>query len=222
MPPGIPNLQIENIGNGKKPLFVIKGFIELPCWNGYYLYDDTYKLKKDKVVTGGRIDLWVDGEIALDNNLLFSEDQINAYFFLVEHQESVKRSILQSLQQQFPRLLADEYASWDQEDPNLPQLADPTHEFDFKEYIGPESIHIGKDIKEGSAYVTWRFRCRWDIEHGLDIVTHKERVIEIAPEADPWKIYKDNGTYEQVRKEYKEPMSVAGPPEKKKWWQFWQ
>ena len=199
---------------------MIRGFIELPCWDGYYLYSEAYKLKKNKVVTGGRIDLWVDGEIGQDSNLLFSEEQINAYFFLTEHQEGIKRSILQSLRQQFSELLADEYQSQDREDPALPRLADLNEDFDFKDYIGPESIQIGTDIKDGSAYVTWRFRCRWDEEHGLDIVTHKERVLEIAPEADPWKIYKDNGTYEQVRKDYKEPASIA-KPQKKKWWQFW-
>jgi hypothetical protein len=35
----IPNLQTENIGSKQKPHCVIKGFIELPCWEGYYLND---------------------------------------------------------------------------------------------------------------------------------------------------------------------------------------
>jgi len=218
--PAIPNLEIKNIGNKSKPHLVIRGFVDLPCWDGYYLYDETYKLKKDKVVKSGRIELWVDGEIAPDSSLLFSEEQVNAYTFLAEQQEQVKRSILQSLQQQFKDLLANEYPYSDPEDPIFPKISDAAQEFDFKEYIGPESIHIGEDVKEDVAYITWRFRCRWDVEHGLDIVTHKERVIEIAPEADPWKIYKDNGTYEQVRKEYKEPAGAAKP--QKKWWQFWQ
>jgi hypothetical protein len=217
----IPNLQIENIGSKKKPHNVIKGYIELPCWNGYYLYDDTYKLIKDKVVTGGRIELWVDGEIASDNSLQFLPEQFNAYFYLVQHQERIKHSILQGLKQEFPRLLSHEYASWEHEDPYFPKLADLTTEFDFKNYIGPESISIGEDVKDGSAYITWRFRCSWDVEHGLDFVTHKERVIEVAQEADPWKIYKDNGTYEQELQEYKAGMPVFKPAKQKKWWQFW-
>jgi hypothetical protein len=45
----IPKIQIENIGSKKNPQKMIKGYIELPCWNGYYLYDDTYTLKKTKL-----------------------------------------------------------------------------------------------------------------------------------------------------------------------------
>ena len=218
---GIPNLQIENIGSKKKPLNVIRGLIELPCWNDYYLYDDSYKLKKEKVVTGGRIELWVDGEITLDKSLQFTPEQINAYHYLVEHQDNIKLSILQSLKQEFPRLLSDEYASWDHEASFFPRLTDLTPSFDFKDYIGPESISIGEDVKDGIAYISWRFRCRWDIEHGLDIVTHKARVIEIAPEADPWKIYKDNGTYEQEMKAYNNKLPEYRPVKKKQWWKFW-
>lgn len=217
----IPNLRIENIGTKRKPHNVIKGFVTLPCWNGYYLYDDTYKPKKNKVATDGRIELWVEGAADTANGLHFSGEQIHAYWFLVEHQESIKHSILQGLKREFARLLSDEYGSWDHEHPAFPQPAALTGEFDFKDYIGPESISIGEDARNGAAYLTWRFRCRWDVEHGLDIITHKERVIEIAPEADPWKISQDNGTYEEALKEYNNRRSAARPPKKKKWWQCW-
>ncbi len=40
-------------------------------------------------------------------------------------------------------------------------------------------------------------------ELGFDIITHKERVIEIAQESNLSKIYHDNGTYQQEEAEYK-------------------
>jgi hypothetical protein len=215
----IPNIQIENIGTRKKPLYAIKGFIGLPCWTGYYLYDDAYKLKKDKVVTNGRIELWVDGEIIPGGSLTIGPERVNAYCYLVEHQESMKQCILETLKKEFPSLLSNEYASWDIEDGGFPKLTDLTREFDFKKYIGPESLSIGEDARDEVAYIKWRFLCRWDVEHGFEVVTHKDRVIEIAPEADPWKVDKDNGTYEQKQKEYKDRVWIA--PKKKKWWQFW-
>jgi hypothetical protein len=219
----IPNLAVENIGTRKDPYHAIKGFVTLPCWDGYFLYSEAYRQKKEKIVTGGRIELWVDGEITPDKNMLFDEEQVNAYNFLVNNQEHVQHSILHNLRQDYPRLLAEEYMHWDPEDPDLPKTAEVMGEFDFKNYIGPKSIHIGELVKDGTAYVTWRFRCRWDEEHGLDIVTHNERVIDISPEADPWKIYKDNGTYEQEVEKYKEsatPLPFSW--KKKKWWQFWK
>ena len=215
----IPNIQVQHIGTGKKPHSVIKGFVELPCWNGYYLYDESYALKKNKTVTNGAIELWVDGMVNKDGTFFIDPEQINSYIYLVENQEGIKHAILNALKKELPLLMETEYASWDLEEEWFPKLADLTPEFDFKNYIGPESITIGEDVKDGIAYITWRFRCRWDIEHGLDIITHKERVIEIAPEADPWKISKDNGTYEEEQKEF--ANKVWKLPKKKKWWQFW-
>lgn len=216
----IPNVRIENIGTITRPQQVIKGFIDLPCWNGYFLFDDNYQLK-EKVVRDGRIELWVDGLIK-DGTMHFDEEQLSAYRFLVENQQLVQQSIVQNLKQEFPRLLTEEYAAWDQQHADFPQAGEMTPEFDFKEYIAPESISIGEDIKDGQAYVTWYFNCKWDPEHGFQVVTHRERVIEISPEADPWKIYKDNGTYEQQLKDYNERAAKAKPIKRKEWWQFWK
>jgi hypothetical protein len=74
---------------------------------------------------------------------------------------------------------------------------------------------VGKDVRDDEAYITWQFRCWWDIEHGFQVITHADRVIEIAPETDIWNIYKDNGTHEQALKEYNDRMSVSRPVSKK-------
>ena len=53
----------------------------------------------------------------------------------------------------------------------------------------------------------------------LEVITHKDRVIDISPDVDVFKIYKDNNTYEEVEKALKD--KVWKVPKKKKWWQFW-
>ncbi|MDF2190483.1 hypothetical protein [Paraflavitalea sp. CAU 1676] len=217
----IPNIGIENIGSKTKSHHVTKGFITLPCWEGHYLYDAADRLKKDKVVTNGRIELWVDAMIDENNSIQYLAEQINAYHYLVEQQETIRHAVLQKLKENFPDLLANEYASWDHNEPYFPKPAELTDEFDFKNYIGPASIRITEDVKDGSAYVIWTFRCRWDIEHGLDFTMHEKRVIEIATEADPWKIYQDNGTFEQKQQDYKQWERTYQPPTPKKWWKFW-
>jgi hypothetical protein len=34
--------------------------------------------------------------------------------------------------------------------------------------------------KDGFAYAGYQFRCTWDQEHGLGIMTHRDRIIEIG------------------------------------------
>jgi hypothetical protein len=162
----------------------------------------------------------VDGQITPESNMHVSQEQVNAYFYLAEHQEGIKQSILEGVKKHFPTLLANEYKYFDDEEGSfLPRVSELTPEFDFKDYIGPESISISEDIKDEAAYILWRFRCRWDIEHGLDIITYKERVIEIASEADFSKINKDNGTFEQEEAKYND--NTWQLPKVKKWWRFW-
>jgi len=215
----IPNIGIQRIGTGKSSLNAIKGFIELPCWTGYFLTEKPNHLIKTNVVTNGRIDLWVDGAINVDDSFKIDQEQIFAYFYLVEHQERIKHSILEELKKELPRLLSDEYSSWDHENGGFPKPGELTADFDFRNYIGPSSISIGEDVKDEAAYVTWHFECLWDPEHGFGVITHKDRIIDLSPEADIFKINKDNGTYEQLEKELKN--KVWKLPQKKKWWQFW-
>jgi hypothetical protein len=216
----IPNIQLENVGTGSKPQKAIKGIVELPCWTDYFLVEEPNYLTKTRVVKNGRIELWVDGEINADGSFHIDPEQAHAYNYLVEHQDNIRTAIIQTLKTEFPHLLQNEYGSWDHEEGGFPKPSELTSEFDFKNYIGPSSITIAEDKKDEFAYITWHFKCRWDPEHGFEVITHKDRVIDISQEADIFKIYKDNDTYEEVEKELKN--KVWKLPKKKKWWQFWK
>ena len=218
----IPNIQIENIGTRRKPHKAIKGFVELPCWTDYFLAEEPNYLIRTRTVKNGRIELWVDGEIKANDTFCVEPEQINSYFYLLEHQDQIKTSIVQKLKQTLPHLLENDYASWDHEEGGFPKPSELPPEFDFKKYMGPSSITLVEDKKEEVAYINWHFQCLWDPEHGFGVITHKDRVIDISPEADLFKIYKDNGTYEEVEKEWKDKeWKLPNPPQKKKWWQIW-
>jgi len=66
------------------------------------------------------------------------------------------------------------------------------------------------------------FPMRWNPEHGFAVITHQERVIDLdRGETDIWKIYEDNGTLEEVQKEYNERAKNFKPREVKPWWKIW-
>ena len=72
----IPNIGIQRIGTGKSSLNAIKGFIELPCWTGYFLTEKPNYLIKTNVVANGRIDLWVDCAINADDSFKIDQSDI--------------------------------------------------------------------------------------------------------------------------------------------------
>jgi hypothetical protein len=80
-----------------------------------------------------------------------------------------------------------------------------------------------EESRDNIAYLEWHFDCAWDPEHGLAVITHQERVIDLdRGETDIWKIYEDNGTLAEKQKEFDEQAKNFKPPKSKKpWWQFW-
>jgi hypothetical protein len=56
-------------------------------------------------------------------------------------------------------------------------------------------------------------------EHGFEVITHGERIIEMAPQADLWKINEDNGTENSLASD--EPHHTQIQVTEKKWWKFW-
>ncbi len=56
---------------------------------------------EEKVVTGGRIRLDADAELTLKKNMIVSPEQGSAYWFLVDHEEQIKKRIKDELKQSF-------------------------------------------------------------------------------------------------------------------------
>ena len=219
----IPNVEVKSAGSKRNPFKIITGYIELPGWDGYFLSEPTIYSKEEKRVTGGRVGLQVDGGIKPDGSMDFSKEQVAAYWYLVENKEAVKKAILEGLVCYFPYLLSNDYEYYDQEEGGFPPPSAIIPGFDFKDYIGPTSVSIEEHEKEDAAYTTWHFNCRWDPEHGFQVSMHKDRIIDIGQERDIYKIFKDNGTYEQEIAAY---QPTNNPPpfvwKKKKLWQFWK
>lgn len=48
------------------------------------------------------------------------------------------------------------------------------------ETIRLRSVHIMNPDRDGQAYVGYGFSCSWDDEHGLGVMTHRERVVRVG------------------------------------------
>lgn len=89
----------------------------------------------------------------------------------------IKTSVLTALLEIYPAI--KEQYGYDPEDA-VKYTPDITSIDDFKKVIGITTIHFLPVSREGIAYTGYSFSCNWDEEHGLGIITHKERIIEIG------------------------------------------
>ncbi len=190
----IPNIQIRNIGTKRDPLKVAEARIVLEAWDGYL-----YKHRESgKEITDKKIRLYFD--CYNGGNAEDCRAEINGYDYLIKYQNEIRDGIVRTLREKFDRL--KETYEWGEDDDVTPESQ---ADFDFKLLIGPLSVSFHEESKNDIAYLEWHFQCEWDPEHGLAVITHEDRVIDLdRGETDIWKIYEDNGTLAEKQKEYDE------------------
>lgn len=209
----IPNIRIRSIGTKSNTSESVEARTVLEAWDGYL-----YKHRENgREITDKKVKLYFDGYNG--NNPQDCQAELNAYKCLIKNQYAIRDSILKALTGEVGRLT--EYLN-----PNdwfVPNIApDAETDFDFKSFIGPLSISFHEESKNDIAYLEWHFQCVWDVEHGFAVITHEDRVIDLdRGETDIWKIYADNGTLLEKRKEYDERAKNSEPGKIKSWWQFW-
>lgn len=212
----IPNLRITTVETKRSSVQFIETTTVLEAWDGYLKH-----YRNEKKITDGMVTLdfgGYNGDKSLD-----WQPQINAYHHLIENQYKIRDSIIKALIEKFEWLKETYYLDPD-DDPDVPRITpETTIDFDFKPFIGPVRISFDEEeSKNNIAYLEWHFDCAWDPEHGLAVITHQERVIDLdRGETDPWKIYEDNGTLAEKQKEYDERAKNSKPKEIKPWWKFW-
>ena len=59
----------------------------------------------------------------------------------------------------------------------MPDIIKPE---DFKKLIKPNTIIILDVAKDGMSYIGFGFDCEWDEEHGLGVMTHGGKIVEIG------------------------------------------
>jgi len=215
----IPNLEIEIFGGSKSSIKRIKGFVTLSAWSGFQSRQGSYASVDQATPSDGNIKLAVGGDMLVDDPVV-TQEHVNAYNFLVTDQEKIRDSILNSLLAKYPDL--QELYDYDPETaadimPDVDKLSQ------FKSLIGLSNIHLMNVSKDGVAYVGYEFGCTWDDEHGLGVMTYKDRVIEIGG-ADvsflTWVAEKD------LKPKKTNDANAPGeapitPKSNKPWWKFW-
>jgi uncharacterized protein DUF6985 len=96
---------------------------------------------------------------------------------LLDHEAEVASAILEGLLAEYPRLQRDYGYEAAERETYMPDLSSAE---DFRQLIGLHNVHFVPLLKEDLPYVGYEFGCTWDGEHGLGVLLHGTRVVEIG------------------------------------------
>lgn len=144
--------------------------------------------------------------------------QARAFTRLVEQNEELDEAVMRAVLDEYPRF-RERYHEYDPE--NADRVAPPLASVDgLERLIDLGTVHVLDVETEGEAYVGFQFSCTWDSEHGLGVMTHAGRVLEVgeadtafSPPAGAWKAW-------QGAREARQPPAAPHPP--RRWWEFWK
>ncbi len=129
-----------------------------------------------------------DGEIVViihlenEDERLPSAAQTNAYRYLKENESSVTASVLAGLFADYPQI-REVYGGIEPE--FLLIIEQPE---DFRRVIKPVFIRINAESEDDCAYIGFEFDCLWDIEHGLGVMTHRDKYIGCNDAEAAWSL----------------------------------
>lgn len=214
----IPSLKVKTHKSGNIEWKSLEGTIQLSAWRGFQNRQGPYNSISSTEPFSGTVKMTVGECTSSEAPLFVSPEQVNAYKFTLENQVRIKDSILNALLPEYIKL-RPEYGG-DEADEYMPNITDASQ---FSKLIGLSFIHVLDISKEGVAYVGYEFGCNWDDEHGLGIMTHKDRVIEIGgadTSFETWIAEKDLDpamAAEELAKVKAAPLLKPAKP----WWKFW-
>lgn len=178
-------LNLPPFGELKRERFSWVGQTKIAFWAGCQARVDEYH----KIPAS-------DGTVVVDIDPLAvppSQEQIKALEFLLQNEELVCTNLLKAVFEIYPKEREvfrkaygysndmDEEEKEDFEEEygyDVPVIEQPG---ELKDLIKLHTIHIQSTAKDGIAYLGYEFDCNWEEEHGLGVMMHGSRVIEIGP-----------------------------------------
>lgn len=133
--------------------------------------------------------LWPDGETVCvsvtphdaEKSRMPSQAQSLAYAYQMDSNKQVMVSVLAALRPYYDKMrpryrefLGGEFEG------SMPAV---TNAEDLRGLIFMQHVHVHPWTKDGKTYVGLQFGCTWDKEHGLGVMMHQDRVVDIGEAA---------------------------------------
>ena len=109
--------------------------------------------------------------------------QLSAYNYLIENEKEIYTSIIEALLIKYPSIY-EMYNDFVKENGGfIPKTMNATS---IKNHIGLSNIYFIEEELDSIGYIGFELGCTWEIEHGLGIMTHKQKILEIDDAETAW------------------------------------
>jgi hypothetical protein len=150
-----------------------RGRIKLGSWQGFQARLGAYAGQNSSSPSDGTVRVSVTAPGHVDEQPP-SAPQAKAVQFLLDNEEAIRNSLVAAIFEEYPTIRERLLGFADESD--LPAITQPD---DLKGLIGLSTIHVLQVVKDDAAYLGFEFGCSWDDEHGLGMMTHQGRIVEL-------------------------------------------
>src|SRR5262249_34531063 len=147
----------------------------LPSWIGFQSRKGAYGAQDAATPSDGLVRIVFAPEGRGTEPLTSSE--VSLVVWAIENEASLSKALISSLVKRYP-LLQERYGYSGKEKTEL--MPDIKSADDLRMLIGLHSLNVHPIQKNGIPYVGFEFGCTWDQEHGLGVLMHGTRTVEIG------------------------------------------
>ena len=146
----------------------------LACWAGFQSRGGPYGAQDSAAPSAGEVTIVFAPE-GRDASPL-RDEELSLINWAISEQSALRDSALEGLLTRYGAMRA-EALEWLEQPDDMP----PVESVDrFRDLIGLHSVNVHQISKGGVPYVGLEFGCMWDPEHGLGILMHGTRVVEVG------------------------------------------
>lgn len=147
----------------------------LPSWKGFQSGKGAYGAQDTAVPSDGlvRIVFAPEGR----GNEPLTDSEISAINWAIEHESSMSKALISSLLKEYPSLQKQYGYSGKEKAELMPDIKSAE---DLRALIGLSSVNVHQVQQNGIPYIGFEFGCAWDQEHGLGVLMHGTRTVQIG------------------------------------------
>lgn len=147
----------------------------LPSWSGFQRRDGPYGAASSTAPSSGEVKILFAPEGRGNEPLTANERSLVGW--IVENEALVADALLKALWAKYPEL--QHLYACDEEE-MAKYLPDVNDVQGFRHLIGLHCIHVHPLEADGMPYAGYELGCTWDAEHGLGVLMHGTKVLEIG------------------------------------------